>query len=57
VGQGVANRFRLNGAGRWAARRFGLTALQRRTLGGLQRSEWEFLLSTPAAATVWRGGI
>jgi hypothetical protein len=35
------------------ARRFGLTALQRRALGGLQRSDWEFLLSTPAAATVW----
>jgi hypothetical protein len=40
----------------------------RRALGGLQRSEWAFLLSTPAAATVcfplvggplleWRGGI
>jgi hypothetical protein len=52
----VTHRFALNGAGRrWAAgaRRFGLTALQRRALGGLQRSDWGFLLSTPAAATLW----
>ena len=32
VGHGVTHRFRLDGAGRWAARRFGLTALQRRAL-------------------------
>jgi hypothetical protein len=70
VGHGVTHRFRLDGADRGAARRFGLTALQRRALSGLQRSEWEVLLSMPAAAghgvwsplvggplLEWRGGI
>jgi hypothetical protein len=52
-GSSAMHRLRLDGAGRWAARRFGLTALQRRALGGLQRSACEFLLSTPAAVTVW----
>ena len=53
VGHGVTHRFRLDGAGRWAARRFGLTALQRRALGGLQRSEWVSSLHSSSSQHSW----